>query len=85
MLAGGLALVCLASLEVAVREHFAGYRSHTALLAGACALIVDIPLYFLTKLPQEALLALAVAVFLAVGYALRATFRRRTGGMSFRA
>ena len=84
MLVGGLALVCLASLEVSMREHLSGYRSHTALLAGATALAVDVPLYF-TKLPQEALLGVAVVVFALVGLGLRSVFRRRTGGMSFRA
>src|SRR5436853_7213457 len=31
----GIALVGVASLELAVREHFAGYRSHSSLLAAA--------------------------------------------------
>ena len=31
----GLALGSLAGLELSIREHFAGYRSHTLLLAGA--------------------------------------------------
>ncbi|MGN6587556.1 MAG: hypothetical protein ACTHKT_08820, partial [Solirubrobacterales bacterium] len=31
----GVALAGLGGLEVAIREHFAGYRSHTTLLAGA--------------------------------------------------
>jgi uncharacterized integral membrane protein len=31
----GVALAGLGGLEIAVREHFAGYRSHTSLLAGA--------------------------------------------------
>ena len=35
LLATGLALGSLAGLELSIREHFGGYRSHTALLAGA--------------------------------------------------
>src|SRR3954469_7961529 len=31
----GIALVGVASLELAIREHFAGYRSHSSLLASA--------------------------------------------------
>ena len=31
----GVALAGLGGMEVAIREHFAGYRSHTTLLAGA--------------------------------------------------
>src|SRR5256714_15132488 len=37
MLTGALVLGSLAGLELSIREHFAGYRSHTALLAGAPA------------------------------------------------
>src|SRR3954463_13515649 len=53
LLGCGFALVSLAGLELAVREHFAGYRSHSTLLAGAVAVIVDVPLFFATDLPQE--------------------------------
>jgi hypothetical protein len=84
-LACGFALVTLAGLELSLREHFAGYRSHSTLLAGAAAIAVDIPLFFLTPLPQEVLLGLGVVVFAAAFYALRAAFRRRTGGIGFRA
>ena len=35
LLATGLALGSLGGLELSIREHFAGYRSHTAMLAGA--------------------------------------------------
>src|SRR5689334_1146514 len=44
-LAGGIALACVAGLELSIREHFAGYRSHSALLAGAAAVGVVVPLY----------------------------------------
>ena len=41
----GVVLAGLGGLEVAVREHFAGYRSHTTLLAGAVfVLVVGAPL-----------------------------------------
>src|SRR4051812_48048050 len=36
MLTAALALGSLAGLELSIREHFSGYRSHTTLLAGAC-------------------------------------------------
>ena len=39
MLLAGLALGSLAGLELSIREHFAGYRSHSMLLAGAVALV----------------------------------------------
>jgi hypothetical protein len=85
LLACGFALVSLSGLELSLREHFAGFRSHSSLLAGAAAVVVDIPLYFLTKLPQEALLGVAVAVFLVAFQLLRSAFRHRAGGLGFRA
>jgi hypothetical protein len=85
MIAVGLGLGSLAGLELSLREHFAGFRSHSSLLAGAAAVVVDIPLYFLTKLPQEALLGVAVAVFLVAFQLLRSAFRHRAGGLGFRA
>ena len=54
LLALGFALVGLASLEVALREHLAGYRSHSALLAFAGALAVIVPIALLTGMPRPA-------------------------------
>jgi hypothetical protein len=85
LLACGVALAALAGLELSVREHFAGFRSHSTLLAGAAAVATAIPLFLLTGLPQAALVAIAVAVFAAAFTALRAAFRARSGGIGFRA
>ena len=81
---GGIALISIASLELSFREHFAGYRSHTALLAGGAALLVALPLWF-TPVPQEAILAIALLVGFLAFRALRATFERRAEGMTWRA
>lgn len=80
----GFALVTVASLELSLREHFAGYRSHSTLLAAAAAILAVVPLFFFTALPQLVLLVVGVAVFAAGFAALRAAFRRRTGGIGFR-
>ena len=80
----GFALVTVASLELSLREHFAGYRSHSTLLAASAAVASVIPLYFFTGLPQLALIAVGVGVFAVCFAALRAAFRRRTGGIGFR-
>jgi hypothetical protein len=85
LLACGFTLVTLASLELAIREHFAGYRSHSALLAGVCALAAVVPLFFFTALPQVVLLAVGIAVFASAMALLRAAFRARAGGLGFRA
>ena len=85
LLGCGFALVSLAGVELALREHFAGYRSHSTLLAGACAIVVVAPLFLWTGLPQVALLAIGIGVFVLVLTRLRRAFRARSGGMGFRA
>jgi hypothetical protein len=83
MLVGGLALVCLASLEVSIREHFAGYRSHTTVLAGTAA-VVALAVLFFSHAPRGVMLGAGAAVFAAAFYALRTLFKRRSGGLGFR-
>ena len=85
LLGCGFALVSLAGLELAIREHFAGYRSHSTLLGAACAIAVDAPLFLLTGLPQGVLLVIGSAVFGVVLVVLRNAFRSRSGGLGFRA
>jgi hypothetical protein len=77
--------VTLASLELAIREHFAGYRSHSALLAGVCAIVAVVPVFFLTSFPQEVLLGVGVLVFAVALQLLRSAFARKAQGLSFRA
>lgn len=82
----GLALGSIGGLEVAIREHFAGYRSHTMLLAGVPAAIVLAILFFAgpASLPPIARAAIAAA-FYGAGIALLVrVFRNRSGGRSFR-
>jgi uncharacterized membrane protein len=81
----GFALVSLAGIELAAREHFAGYRSHSTLLAGAGAILVAAPLFLWTGIPQIVIFGLAVAVFALVFARLRRAFRARSGGLGFRA
>ncbi|TMK39496.1 MAG: hypothetical protein E6G56_11085 [Actinobacteria bacterium] len=85
VLAGcGLALIALSALELSIREHFSGYRSHSALLAGAATVAAEALLYF-TLHPLPLLLApIAAAVFGGMWVLLRSAFRRRTG-MGWRA
>jgi hypothetical protein len=85
LLACGFSLVALATLELVVREHFAGYRSHSAVLALFCMLATVIPLSFLQAVPKPVLLALGLVVFAATFLLLRKLFARRSGGFGFRA
>jgi hypothetical protein len=84
-LVGGFALMALSVSELAVREHFAGYRSHSTLLAGVGAGGLVAILAFFTPIPRVALLAIGVGVFGVLLRTLRAAFMRRTGGIGFRA
>jgi hypothetical protein len=81
----GLALVGVASLELSLREHFAGYRSHSSLLAGAAVVLVIAPLALFTGLSKLALIIVGVVVFAVCFWLLRGVFLRRTGGLGFRA
>jgi hypothetical protein len=87
MLTGALALGSLAGLELSIREHFAGYRSHTTLLAGVCAFLAMAITFFAAgkgDLARVLLLPVAGIAFMASWYALREAFKRRSGGLGFR-
>ena len=81
----GLIIAALGGLELAVREHLAGFRSHTTMLAGAVAFVV-VAIMTLGPGPNTlgVLVIIGVLVFAATFYALRQLFRRRSGGLSFR-
>lgn len=85
LLGAGIVLVTLAAGELALREHFAGFRSHSGLIAGFGAVAAVVPFYFLTTVPAEALLAVALGVFAILFWRLRDSFARRSGGLSWRA
>lgn len=81
MIGVGVALGALAGLELSIREHFAGYRSHTLLLAGCASGAVLAALFYLgpDSLSSAARLAIAAGVLGAFSWALAAAFRRRAG------
>jgi hypothetical protein len=62
MIVAGLALGSLGGLDTAAREHFAGFRSHTMVLAGVPAVALAAILYFLS-VPWIALVLAAGLVF----------------------
>jgi hypothetical protein len=83
--AAGLLIASLGGGELALREHLAGYRSHSALLAGVAAFVVvtAIALAF-GPVKLWVLLLTGVPVFAAAFYAMRELFKRRSGGLGFR-
>src|SRR3954449_149226 len=79
----GLALASLGGLDTALREHFAGFRSHSTVLAGLPGVVVAGVLFF-AGAPWVAVAAGATVTFAAAFWAFRSAFRRRSGGLSFR-
>jgi hypothetical protein len=86
MLGAGLALGSLGGLEVTIREHFAGYRSHTTMLAGAAAIVTIVVVLLIAHPIKLWIVALiALAVFGGTFWAAREAFKRRSGGLPFKA
>ena len=77
----GLSLGSLAGLELSIREHFGGYRSHTSLLAGAAGVAVIGFLFYLVPdaLPPAGRVIAAIAVGLIAAALLARAFRARSG------
>jgi hypothetical protein len=80
----GLALGALGGLEVAVREHIAGYRSHTTLLAGTVFVAVVGGLQVLAGLAVGVSVGLGALASAIAFVGLRRVFQRASGGLSFR-
>jgi len=84
-IAAGLLIASLAGLELAIREHLAGFRSHTTLLSGAFAILAIVALGLGAGLDTLGLLLLAgLVAFTGSFVGLRQLFKRRSGGLSFR-
>lgn len=84
-LAAGLVVASIAGLELAVREHVTGFRSHTTLLAGAIAIATLVLLGVVVGLNTLGPLMIAAGVaFGGSFYGLRQLFKRRSGGFAFR-
>lgn len=80
----GVALAGLGGMEVAIREHLAGYRSHTTLLAGfAFVLTTGLVFYAAGTILAVALAAGALA-FAIVFYLARRAFQKASGGLSYK-
>lgn len=83
-LAVGVVLASLGGLEVSLREHLAGYRSHTTLLAGTVFVLVVGSLFYLAGLILPICLAAGAVAFAVAFFFLRRAFQRASGGYSFK-
>src|SRR5947209_10103439 len=85
IVATGLGIGSIGGLELSIREHFTGFRSHTTLLAGAVALIVIVvTLLVASGTARIVVLPVAGVVFVVAFWLLRRAFARRSGGVGFR-
>ena len=80
----GVALAGLGGMEVAIREHFAGYRSHTTLLAGAVFVLTVGGLFYLANQILAVALGVGAVAFAVAFYLARRAFQRASGGLGFR-
>jgi hypothetical protein len=83
LIATGMTLGMLAGLELSFREHFAGFKSHTTVLAGFPTLVV-LGIGFWQEWPRPVNLLAGAVVFASGFYLLREAFKRRSGGLGFR-
>jgi hypothetical protein len=80
----GIGLAGVGGMEVAIREHFAGYRSHTTLLAGFVFVVVVGVLFYAAGMVLAYALPIGAVCFAAAFYLARRAFQRASGGLSFR-
>ena len=80
----GVALAGLGGMEVAIREHFAGYRSHTTLLAGAVFVFTVGGLYYLAGQVLAVALPIGAVAFAVAFFLARRAFQRASGGLNYR-
>lgn len=80
----GVALAGLGGMEVAIREHFAGYRSHTTLLAGTAFVLVTGLVFYVGQTILAVALGCGAVAFAVVFFFARRAFQRASGGLSYR-
>ena len=83
LITGAAFLGSVAGLEVAIREHFGGYRSHTLVLSGTLT-VATLALLLLAGVARGALLTIAPLMLIAGFVVLRQLFKRRSGGAGMR-
>jgi len=77
----GIGLAALGGLELAIREHFAGFRSHSSLLAGVPAIAALALLFYAgpDSLEPIMMVGIGVAVFAGAFFGFQQMFKRKAG------
>ena len=76
LLALGLSLGALGGLDTSVREHFAGFRSHTLVLSAFPAVATAVVIGF-ARVPLVLVVPIMLGVFLLAFVALRRVWERK--------
>jgi hypothetical protein len=76
LVVSGMVLGSLGGLDTALREHLAGYRSHTTVISALPAVMTAAALYF-AGAPWPAVVVGAAVVFAGAFWALRRAYMRR--------
>jgi hypothetical protein len=84
MIGVGAGLASLAGLELVIREHYSGYRSHNLLLGGGIGVPVFGALLLATPLPTAICIAGGLLAFGGAAWLFASAFRRRSGGALYR-
>ena len=84
MLLGGLLVASVGGLELSLREHFAGFRSHTTLLSFVGAVGSACLGLFALGLDLRISFAIGVVVFALLFGLLRRAFMSASGGLRYR-
>ncbi len=82
LLGTGLVLASLAGLELSIREHFGGFRSHTVLLASVVGVATMLGVSYIGGLDTTVSVGIGAVAGLAAGFLLVRAFRARSGGRS---
>ncbi len=83
LLTAAMLLGSVAGLEVAIREHLGGYRSHTLILSGVLAVATLTGLAF-AGATRTVMIPVALGVLVTAVVGFRQLFKRRSGGLGMR-
>lgn len=83
-LAIGVGLGMLGGLELSIREHFGGFRSHTTLLAGFVFVVAVAVTFYAAEWVLWRCLVLGVVLAVPTFIFLRKKFEKASGGLSYK-
>lgn len=80
----GVGIGAVGGLELSIREHFTGFRSHTTLLAGVVFVATVWICFYAVQLVLWACLLIGAAIAVPALLLLRKRFEKASGGLSYK-